>query len=159
MPRGDRGSSSAASAERFGNGNAKKGERPLFGATPHVRTSKTISRVLYLTVIYLDDPLPDRSSHLPRTAGQAICPPTVLLRIEFTASDSFQPMGELLPRLSTLTSSPQAVTRRYISVALFLKSPSAGVTRYPCPVEPGLSSPDSLSACRRDCLFSSHCTF
>ena len=29
---------------------------------------------------------------------------------------------------------------RYISVALFLKSPSAGVTRYPCPVEPGLSS-------------------
>ena len=31
-------------------------------------------------------------------------------------------------------------TQRYISVALFLKSPSAGVTRYPCPVEPGLSS-------------------
>ena len=31
-------------------------------------------------------------------------------------------------------------TRRYISVALFLKSPSAGVTRYPCPTEPGLSS-------------------
>ena len=46
-----------------------------------------------------------------------------------------------------------APTRRYISVALFLKSPSAGVTRYPCPVEPGLSSPDGLSACRRDCLF------
>ncbi len=31
-------------------------------------------------------------------------------------------------------------TGRYISVALFLKSPSAGVTRYPCPAEPGLSS-------------------
>jgi len=29
---------------------------------------------------------------------------------------------------------------RYISVALVLRSPSAGVTRYPCPVEPGLSS-------------------
>ena len=167
--------------------------------------------------------MPDRSSHLLRTAGPAICPPTVLLRIEFTASDSLQPMGELLPRLSTLTGraacpntpyppqqdrscgghlripirrrkmpseeglflrSPQigrsrrwprtvkiftslAETstqkrndplrrlrppparsvcldrqpcRRYISVALFLKSPSAGVTRYPCPVEPGLSS-------------------
>ena len=28
---------------------------------------------------------------------------TVLLRIEFTASDSLQPMGELLPRLSILT--------------------------------------------------------
>ena len=46
-------------------------------------------------------------------------------------------MGELLPRLSTLTT---AERWRYISVALFLKSPSAGVTRYPYPVEPGLSS-------------------
>ena len=72
-------------------------------------TSKTISRVLFLTVIYLDALLPERSSHLPRTAGQAICPPTVLLRIEFTASDSLQPMGELLPRLSTLTVKNTAV--------------------------------------------------
>ena len=106
--------------------------------------SRTVSRVLYLTVIYLGGPSPDRSSHLLRTAGPAICPPTVLLRIEFTASDSLQPMGELLPRLSTLTSRQKAALlrgmRRYISVALFLKSPSAGVTRYPCPVEPGLSS-------------------
>ena len=31
-------------------------------------------------------------------------------------------------------------SRRYFSVALVLKSPSAGVTRYSCPVEPGLSS-------------------
>ena len=72
-----------------------------------------------------------------------MCPPTVLLRIEFTASDSLQPMGELLPRLSILTRRrPRegAQRRRFISVALFLKSPSAGVTRYPCPVEPGLSS-------------------
>ena len=30
--------------------------------------------------------------------------------------------------------------RRYLSVALVLRFPSAGVTRYPCPVEPGLSS-------------------
>ena len=30
--------------------------------------------------------------------------------------------------------------QRYISVALVLRLPSAGVTRYPCPVEPGLSS-------------------
>ena len=78
----------------------------VFRRRLHIRASKTVSRVLYLTVIYLDGLLPDRSSHLLRTAGQAICPPTVLLRIEFTASDSFQPMGELLPRLSTLTSSP-----------------------------------------------------
>ena len=99
-------------------------------------------------------------------------PTTVLLRIEFTATDSLQPSGALLPHLSTLTSSAQVPDpaphrlrqgalptprllspeklaffrvpllgmRRYLSVALFLKSPSAGVTRYPCPVEPGLSS-------------------
>ena len=30
---------------------------------------------------------------------------------------------------------------RDISVALVLGSPPAGITRYPCPVEPGLSSP------------------
>ena len=30
--------------------------------------------------------------------------------------------------------------RRYLSVALVLGSPPAGVTRYPCPVKPGLSS-------------------
>ena len=35
--------------------------------------------------------------------GQPIAPIPVLLRIEFTASDCSQPMGELLPRLSTLT--------------------------------------------------------
>ena len=36
---------------------------------------------------------------------------------------------------------------RYLSVALVLGSPPAGVTRYPCPVEPGLSS---SSAFRRE---------
>ena len=30
---------------------------------PYLRTSKTISRVLYLTIIYLDVLLPERSSH------------------------------------------------------------------------------------------------
>ena len=42
-------------------------------------------------------------------------------------------------------------TRRTISVALFLGSPPAGVTCYPCPVEPGLSSRGGLSACTRGC--------
>ena len=36
--------------------------------------------------------------------GRPIAPIPVLLRIEFTASDTLEPMGELLPRLSTLTS-------------------------------------------------------
>ena len=38
--------------------------------------------------------------------------------------------------------------RRYISVALVRGSPLAGVTRYPCPVEPGLSSRDSFRSAR-----------
>jgi hypothetical protein len=41
---------------------------------------------------------------------------------------------------------------RYISVALSLKSPSPGVTRHPCPVEPGLSSDTAFRHCIRDYL-------
>ena len=104
---------------------------------PYLRASKTISRVLYLTVIYLDVLLPVRSSHPGSGRANLYAPIPVLLRIEFTASRCSHVMGELLPRLSTLTT---AERWRYISVALFLKSPSAGVTRYPCPMEPGLSS-------------------
>ena len=110
-----------------------------------------------------------RSSHLPGTAGQAMCPSAVLLRIEFTSPNCLQPARALLPHVSTLTSaqapypSPRRKTarlahfaalrpaidasinckkdvRRYLSVALVRGFPLAGVTRYPCPVEPGLSS-------------------
>ena len=115
-----------------------------------------VSRVLsFKTAIYLDAPLPIRSSRLPGTAGPALCPSTALLRIEFTAADCSQPSGELLPHLSTLTSLAQnsgfTPAGRYISVALFLGSPPAGVTRYPCPVEPGLSSRAGLSPRPRGC--------
>jgi hypothetical protein len=77
---------------------------------------------------------------------------TVLLRIEFTGTDTSMPFSGLLPHFSTLTSN-SVVTRfgRYISVALVLKSPSAGVTRYPCPVQPGLSSLPDLSLRECDC--------
>ena len=67
-------------------------------------TSGPVSRVLsFKTAIYLDAPLPTRSSRLPGTVGPTYCPSTALLRIEFTAMDCSQPSGELLPRLSTLT--------------------------------------------------------
>ena len=46
-----------------------------------------------------------------------------------------------LSRLSGEAKDMQLATAwRYISVALVRGSPLAGVTRYPCPVEPGLSS-------------------
>ena len=53
-------------------------------------TSKPVSRVLsFKTAIYLDAPLPIRSSRLPGTVGPTCCPSTALLRIEFTAMDAF----------------------------------------------------------------------
>ena len=127
-----------------------------------------------MIVIYLRVPSPVRSSHLGSSRA-GLCSHTGVAPDRVYSDGRFHtPSGELLPRLSTLTSSVQTpypssrrkrqdevisprllspqklrfcggptsgeLTRRYISVALFLKSPSAGVTRYPCPVEPGLSS-------------------
>ena len=50
-----------------------------------------------------------------------------------------------------LMGAPFRGAKRYISVALVLGSPPAGVTRYPCPVEPGLSSPESRWELSRGC--------
>lgn len=99
--------------------------------------------------IYLDRRLLDGSSHIDRWQNcrkrgrRATVQPfavTVLLRIGFTWQCSLLHPGELLPRLSTLTPPARSRKRRYISVALFLGSPPADVIRYPCPVQPGLSS-------------------
>ena len=71
----------------------------------------------------------------------------VLLRIEFTGSAS------LLTDRWALTPPfhPYRKKRRYISVALVRGSPLAGVTCYPCPTEPGLSSRKALSSQPRGC--------
>ena len=61
------------------------------------------------------------------------------------------PSGALLPHLSTLAGGSKRRSQRYISVALFLRSLWAGVTRYPCPAEPGLSSCAAFRRCARDC--------
>lgn len=92
--------------------NAKNGRnlRPFFRVLALNRTIETQCKQAYkpgsvLTAIYLDLPLPISSSHLLGTAGQALCSPTVLLRIEFTGPSCSQSAGELLPHLSTLTGS------------------------------------------------------
>ena len=69
----------------------------------NINASRSVSRVLSWTTIYLALPLPAGSSHLLRTTGPVVCPPTVLLRIEFTASTCLHAMSELLPHFSTLT--------------------------------------------------------
>ena len=151
-----------------------------------VSASKPVSRVLsFKTAIYLDAPLPVRSSRLPGTAGPAyvslhgVAPDRVysdgrLARHRVSSYLAFPPLPlrHKLPitrftprgkaRSFRCASSPheskcfrggpiRGEPRRYISVALFLGSPPAGVTRYPCPMEPGLSSPAGLSPRRRGC--------
>ena len=64
---------------------------------------QTISRVLYLTTIYLIRMLPYGSSHHIGTRRAAVLSCRVLLRIGFAGPYSLLHAGELLPRLSTLT--------------------------------------------------------
>ena len=110
-------------------------ERCFFNATQVYKPGSV------LTAIYLVPQLLTDSSHLPGTVGQTICSSTALLRIEFTSlNPCLHGPGALLPHLFTLAGAVKPL-RRYISVALVLGLPPAGVTRYPCPVEPGLSSP------------------
>ncbi len=90
-----------------------------------------------LTAIYLDPELLLGSSHLLGTTGPVMCPthgvaPDRVYSIPMSPWDGCAlttPFHSYLPE-----------GRRHISVALVLRSPSAGVTRYPCPMEPGLSS-------------------
>ena len=83
-------------------------------------------------------------------AGWALTPPFhpyhrrfTHINAPFIASDK----GHTICGISSFLSNPHTlgfdrnqVRWRYLSVALVLRLPSAGVTRYPCPVEPGLSS-------------------
>ena len=108
--------------------------------------SESVSRVLSLTVIYLGAPLPTRSSHLPGTAGPAICPSAVLLRIEFTSPNCLQPARALLPHVSTLTSCE--------AVSLCCTCPRVTPGgRYPLSLPCGARTflTHSLSAYARDC--------
>ena len=87
--------------------------------------------------------------------GRPIAPIAVLLRIEFTASDTLEPMGELLPRLSTLTSEE--------AVYLCCTFPEVAFGgRYPLSLPCGARTflMTGLSAWPRDRLFSSraYCT-
>ena len=94
------------------------------------KASKSVSRVLsFKAIIFLGAQLPVRSSHplKKRPADAPFGIRSVLLRIGFTGPRSLLRAGELLPRLSILTWK----NRRFISVALSLRSPSAAVSRYP----------------------------
>ena len=80
--------------------------------------------------------------------GKPVAPIAVLLRIEFTATDTLEPSGELLPRLSTLTSCE--------AVYLCCTFPEVAFGgRYPLSLPCGARTflMNDLSVCSRDCLF------
>ena len=133
------------------SGPAGKRETPVSCSETGVisKARETISRVLYLTVIYLGVPLPARSSH-PGSGRASLCAPIpVLLRIEFTATDTSEPSGALLPHLSTLTAG-QGPT----AVSLCCTFPEVAFGgRYPLFLPCGARTflMNGLSACSRDC--------
>ena len=94
-----------------------------------------------LTAIYLSLSLPAGFSRLLGAVGQTYCSSTALLRDRVYI---VKPMSPWAGWALTPPFQPYLRSRRYISVALVLRSPSAGVTRYPCPVKPGLSSPGAF---------------
>ena len=83
--------------------------------------------------------------------GKPVAPIAVLLRIEFTATDTLEPSGELLPRLSTLTSNEAVyLCCTFPEVAFGGRYPLS----LPCGARTFLIA--DLSALPRDCLFYSH---
>ena len=106
--------------------------------------SNTVSRVLYLTIIYLGLLLPAGSSNLPGTRRAAV---SFLFGLAsdgvYICHTCYQMRGELLPRLFTLTALPMPCKRalgsdklytnrrRLFSVALAWESPPPDVIRHP----------------------------
>ena len=115
-------------------------------------TSKTVSRVLYLTVIYLDAPLPVRSSHpgsgRADRGARGSCSHTGVAPNRVYSDGYFHaPSGELLPRLSTLTSEEAVyLCCTFPEVAFGGRYPLS----LPCGARTFLTT--GLSAWPRDCL-------
>ena len=109
---------------------------------------KSISRVLYLTIIYLGLLLPYRlQRHTRRRDGQPHKSSySVLLQVGFTEPLSHLSAGEPLPHLSTLTGQLGCLSIINMLPAVYfcctiLRVTSTGSYPAPCPTELGLSSP------------------
>ena len=111
--------------------------------------SKSVSRVLYQTVIYLGDASPHRSSHLPKKHRANVF---FLMRCcskwGLHEKDNYLPPSKLLPYYSTLA----AKMRRFIFCCTILRVASTGSYPAPCPAEPGLSSCTAFRPGTRDRL-------
>ena len=98
------------------------------------KKSKSVSRVLYWTTIYLGHAFLHASSH-PLTAEQAMCHTRVLHQVGFTRQSGLPDCGELLPRLFILTAFAAV-----FFCCTFLRVASTGSYPAPCSAMPGLSS-------------------
>ena len=107
--------------------------------------SSTVSRVLYQMIIYLDCTLP-HSSFAPK-AQNATYPKARRAAVSLSVSSCsewglhsllrYRKSGGLLHRHSTLTDQ----SRRFLFCCTILQVTPTGRYPAPCPVEPGLSSP------------------
>ena len=111
--------------------------------------SRTVSRVMYQMIIYLDLTLPPDSSDLPESKdGQSTFLFGLASNGVYMCPACYQDGGSLLHCLSTLTSASEAV---------YFCCTGLGVTstgRYPasCPAKPGLSSSEPFRLFSRDYL-------
>ena len=97
---------------------------------------QSISRVLYLMAIYLEYMLPYISSDtLKKPSGQLYVVFLSCFGWGLQCPDCHQPGGELLPRLSILTTCVAVYF-----CCTFLKVAFTGSYPAPCPMKPGLSS-------------------
>ncbi len=123
--------------------------------------SSTVSRVLYLMIIYLDCTLPHSSSVLPTeralpecTTGRRMALRLGLLRMGFTQRSPLPCCRWSL----TPPFHPYRQRRRFLFCCTFLEVTLTG--RYPasCPAKPGLSSPRTLhfSGARSSVLLIAH---
>jgi len=108
--------------------------------------SKSVSRVLYWTVIYLRCAFLHTSSHLQETPSRLNLLYTVLHRMGFTRQSGLPPYGELLPRLFTLTTNVAV-----FFCCTFLRVASTGSYPAPCTAMPGLSSYKAFRRFARGC--------
>ena len=116
--------------------------------------SRSVSRVLSCTVIYLDLPSPTSSSDIHgvppdgqpywRTPNLATGGVYMAYRVTTVSVSSYLAFPSLPQRgdsqTEILKAKKQSSLRRFISVALSLKSPSPDVIRHPRPMLLGLSS-------------------
>ena len=96
---------------------------------------RPVSRVLFLTIIYLGHALLQGSSRLLRPADHGQPVSSTLLRMGFTRPRCLHSAGELLPRLFILT-----LAGGFLFCCTFLKVAFTGCYPASCPAEPGLSS-------------------